>query len=674
MIRFNSISYRNILSVGQAPITLTLGSSRLTALHGPSGSGKSLFLDALSFALFGRAFRDINKSDLINTMNGKGLLVEVAFSVGTDSYKVTRGLKPSVFEIQYNGTVLNQESHAKDQQKFLEDQVLKMNWKIFTHVVVLGAANYTPFMRLKPNERKKMVENILGIDVFSTMNGVARTKISDETIHYKALADKRDTLVGQIRYLEHQQEEFQQKVNDEIRQLTQKLILIRDQKKEIDLLILGKEQELDVLVSSFDPRVEISEFSETFTEQFTDEFGEEFTESFVERDPAEFDPTDLVTSRAAKLADLKVLKSKVDEASSQLAFLEEHDTCHTCSQCIDEEFKARSKSQLAEQIQAAKEAMANTEGEIAWIRTQAEALQTEKNAYIQSLELYTARKAEFESRKRSFEDRRRKFEDRRRAFEARRRDHEEKVKEASVLVEAKRKDFDRLLDVQRKELEGHRSRITALLTEAKLVKEAIEEKKTNPLLDNGPEIARLQIELGSIESAINTSAKRLKLLRDAQSVIKDDGVKSEIMKRYVPTLNRYINLYLSKMGLFVSFELDSEFNDTIRSRHRDVLSYANYSEGERQRLDLAVLLAWRHLAQAQSAVNTNLLVLDEVLDSYLDQGTTETILGLLKGDEFQAFNIFIISHKDGLSESFDQTLHFQKRNNFTAVTVGNARH
>jgi DNA repair exonuclease SbcCD ATPase subunit len=216
--------------------------------------------------------------------------------------------------------------------------------------------------------------------------------------------------------------------------------------------------------------------------------------------------------------------------------------------------------------------------------------------------------------------------------------------------------------------------VTALLTEAKLLKEAIEEKKSKPLLDNSGEILRLGEEVSSLESDIDYTAKKVKLLREAQVIIKDDGVKSEILKRYVPTLNRYINQYLTKMGMFVSFELDEEFNDTIRSRHRDVLSYDNYSEGERQRLDLAVLLAWRHLAQAQSAVNTNLLILDEVLDSYLDQGTTETILSLLKGDDFQSFNIFIISHKDGLSENFDQTLHFQKRNNFTSASLGNARH
>lgn len=674
MIKFESITYRNILSVGQAPITLCLDSNRLTALHGPSGSGKSMFLDALSFALFGRAFRDINKSDLINTINGKGLLVEVEFLAGGDRYRVSRGLKPSLFQIQKNGTQLNEESHSKDQQKFLEDQVLQMNWKMFTHVVMLGAANYTPFMRLKPSDRKKMVENILGIDVFSTMNGVVRTKISDETIHYKALLEKRESLAGQVGYLERQQEEFQERLKEEIKTLTQKLISIRDSKKETDSLISSKEAEIQTLVETFDPKVEVPEFSETFTEEFIDEFTEEFTETFQERDPSEFDPTELANLRGSKGADIKLATSKLEEALSQLKFLEEHDTCHTCSQCIDQEFKSRSIDTLSEQIGTYQDTIKGIEDEIASIRHKAEALQSQKKDYNQALISYRNRRDAFEARKSSFENSRRQFEERRRAFESRRRAHEERTKELSLLIEGKRRKFEESLESRRRQIEDFKSKVTVLLTEAKLIKESIEEKKTRPLLDNSPEISRIRGEIESIEGHVNVSAKRLKLLRDAQMVIKDDGVKAEILKRYVPTLNRYINMYLSKMGLFVSFELDSEFNDTIRSRHRDVLSYANYSEGERQRLDLAVLLAWRHLAQAQSAVNTNLLILDEVLDSYLDQGTTETILALLKGDDFQSFNIFIISHKDGLSENFDQTLHFQKRNNFTSVSVGNARH
>lgn len=668
MIRFDSITYRNILSVGQAPITLSLSANRLTALHGPSGSGKSLFLDALSFALFGRAFRDINKTELINTINGKGLLVEVAFTIGCDKYLVTRGLKPQVFQIEVNGAALNQQSHSKDQQKFLEDQILKMNWKMFTHVVMLGAANYTPFMRLKPSERKKMVENILGIDVFSTMNGVVKSKISDESLHYKSIVEKRETLGQQVSYLERQQVEFEEKVKEEIKTLTQKLVLLRDKKKHTDLQILEKEQALECAVQSFNPVV-IPEFTETFTETFAEVFEGEFSEAFDERNSSEFDSTELVTLRGAKLADVRLLTSQIEQAREQLEFFQEHDTCHTCSQCIDKEFKAGLTAELTEQVELKIRAITTLKSEIDAVQGQIKQLERARVTYSEALAEYRQRKAEFENQKEAFEQRRRKFEERRRAFEARRREHEERLREVSLLVEEKRAEFERSLAGRRKEIEDHKSSLTAILTEAKLIKESIEERKNRPILDNGPEIQRLKAEIETLELEVNRSAKRIKLLRDAQAVIKDDGVKAEILKRYVPTLNKYINQYLSKMGLFVCFELDSEFNDTIRSRHRDVLSYGNYSEGERQRLDLAVLLAWRHLAQAQSAVNTNLLVLDEVLDSYLDQGTTETILGLLKGDEFQAFNIFIISHKEGLSESFDQTLHFQKKNNFTSVSL-----
>lgn len=667
MIKFEKITYKNILSVGQAPLTMYLSTHRLTALNGPSGSGKSLFLDALSFALFGRAFRDINKTDLINTINGKGLVVELEFSVGSDHYKIVRGLKPTVFQILINESPLNQDSHSKDQQKHLEDQILKMNWKMFTHVVMLGAANYTPFMRLKPSERKKMVENILGIDVFSTMNGLLKTKISDETLRYKSIAEKRDTLVKQVEYLEQQQKTFEERVKEEIKALTQRLSSVRDKKKAVDLEALELEQQLEIAIESFNPEIDVPEFTETFEDTFDEVFGEEFNETFEEVDQSDFDPSELASRRATKLAEIKSLKEKLVHAKTQVAFYKEHDSCPTCSQTIGEQFRNNSVLSIECEIGDIEGAIKSSENEIFAIKGEAERLQAKFTEYTEKAKEYKNRKAAFDKRKTDFDDRRRKFDESLRAFETRRRAYEEKLKKAHLLIEQKRKQFEASVEGTKKQINDKRTQAAALIAEAKMIFESIEEKKTKPLLDNTAEIARLNSELRLLSEEIDRCAKSVKLFRDAQAIIKDDGVKAEILKRYVPTLNKYINKYLTKMGMFVSFELDQEFNDTIRSRHRDILSYANYSEGERQRLDLAVLLAWRHLAQAQSAVNTNLLVLDEVLDSYLDQNTTESILNLMKGDEFQAFNIIIISHKEGLSENFDRTLHFQKKNNFTAI-------
>jgi DNA repair exonuclease SbcCD ATPase subunit len=668
MIRFQSISYKNILSVGQAPLTLDLCSHRLTALYGPSGSGKSLFLDALSFVLFGRAFRDINKTDLINTINGKGLLVEISFSVGDEKYKIIRGLKPNIFEIILNGEALNQEAHIKDQQKYLEDQILKMNWKIFTHVVMLGAANYTPFMRLKPSERKKMVENILGIDVFSTMNGLIKTKISDETLQYKGSVDARDTLVRQQEYLIQQQKSLDAKRQEEIQTLTDKLIDLRNRKKDIDLSILKQEQQIEILTESFNPNVDVPEFTEVFDESFTEEFTETFDEVFEEIDSTQFDVSELVSEKATCIAEIKAATEKLHHIETHLKFYKEHSECPTCSQSIDDSFKNKAISDLRSEKNDLERSITVSNKRIDEIKVKAESIQKKKKAFNEAKERFTKRKSEYEARLLAFESRRRSFEDKLRKFEERRRAHDEAIKRTNILIQQKKDEFEKTIAVQKKAVDENKALITQIITEAKFIKISIEEKKNNPILDNTQEIQRLQVEIERVINAINVSAKKLKLLREAQTIIKDDGVKSEILKRYVPTLNRYINQYLEKMGMFVSFELDGDFNDTIKSRHRDILSYANYSEGERQRLDLAILMAWRHLAQAQSAVNTNLLVLDEVLDSYLDQTTTETILGLMKGDEFQSFNIVVISHKEGLSDSFDRMLHFQKKNNFTTAS------
>lgn len=667
MIKFETITYKNILSVGQAALTMDLSTHRLTALYGPSGSGKSLFLDALSFALFGRAFRDINKTDLINTINGKGLLVEVEFSAGDDSYKVSRGLKPNVFQIVKNGEPLNQESHAKDQQKYLEDQVLKMNWKIFTHVVLLGAANYTPFMRLKPNERKKMVENILGIDVFSTMNGIIKTKISEETLKYKSFGEKKDSLSQQLHYLEAQQKSFEEKRAEEIKALTEKLVVLKAKKKQLDADIKTYEQDIAKEEESFDPRVDIPVFEETFSEVFNERFDEVFADTFQEVDQTQFDVTELVNERATCLADIKLAKEKLEHANEHIKFYSNHDSCPTCSQSIGQEFKDKTIDNLLSQKVELENVIQTANTHINVIKEKAEIIQAQKKEYEAQKANYVKQKAEFQARQSDFEQRRRNFEEKQRAFENRRRAHEELVKKADLVAQQKRAEFEKSLAVKKQAIADKKADVASLIAEAKFTLQAIEEKKEKPLLDNSEEIQRIKAEATLVESNIDTSAKQLRLLRDAQVIIKDDGVKSEILKRYVPTLNKHINQYLTKMGMFVSFELDQEFNDTIRSRHRDVLSYANYSEGERQRLDLAVLLAWRHLAQAQSAVNTNLLVLDEVLDSYLDQATTETILGLMRGDEFQAFNIVIISHKEGLGENFDRTVQFHKKNNFTAI-------
>jgi DNA repair exonuclease SbcCD ATPase subunit len=679
MIIFHNITYRNILSVGQAPITIGLDDNRLTALHGPSGSGKSLFLDALSFVLFGRAFRDINKSALINTLNAKGLLVEVEFSAGADRYRVCRGMKPNVFEISINGSPLNQDSHTKDQQKFLESQILKMNWRMFAHVVLLGAANYTPFLRLKPSDRKKLVENIVGIDVFSTMNAVLKTKMSDETLVYKGATQRRESLLQQTQYLEEQQKAFKLKRESEVKALTDKLRALRDKKKTLDLSITEKEHEIEIDIQSFDPKVEIPEFvevfDESFDETFLEVFDEVFSDVFAVRDPSDFDTSSYVKEIATKAAEGKALKEKIAHLDKHSAFYADNDSCPTCSQKIDEEFRKKSVEDLATERGRLQEDFDRLLGEakklnvvVEGVKKQHEEYKASYSAFVELEKAFARRKADFEGRQRAFEGRRRAFEERQRAFEKRKAAHTEKLANANHEIEAKRTAFQKGVDAKKASLSSLKDQLTTLLAEAKFTKEALDAKKVDNSLDNSGELLRLLDETAVCVAELDSSAQTLRLWREAQAIIRDDGVKAELLKRYIPVLNRYINDYLTKMGMFVSFELDAELNDKICSRHRDELSYSNYSEGERQRIDLAVLFAWRHLAQAQASVSTNLMVLDEVLDSFLDQGTTELILGLMKEEAFHAYNIFVISHKEGLSEHFNKTLSFAKKSNFTTVS------
>lgn len=677
-LNFDKIICKNILSVGQAPLVIDLSSFRLTALHGPSGSGKSTLLDALSYVLFGRAFRDINKSDLVNSINGKNLLVEIFFSIGQDKYKVSRGYKPAVFEIEVNGIVLNQDAHSKDQQKYLEDQILKMNWRMFTHVVILGAANYTPFMRLKPSDRKKMVENILGIDVFSTMNAIIKQKISDAVIEFKSLTDKRENNKKQILFLQEQQKTIENKQKTEIEELRIKLLKKKDENTNLSQIVKAKETEI-FNDSAIEIKVNIPEFTETFTETFTEIFTEtftkEFTETFTERLDSEFSTSELVSQKATATASGKSLEEKNKALKKTIQFYNDNDNCPTCSQTIEKDFKTKTLSDLVNEQTANDTSIKELIAEIKKFNTTIEEIDNKKKEYLQSKENFKKRKDAFDAEKRSFETRqssfeqkRRAFEDRQRSFETRRRTHEEKLKAANQLLDEKKKEFEKVIEKKKAELQGIKDQITALLAEAKLLKESIEEKKAKPLFDNSNEINKLTAEGTKIDTEIDSIGKQIKLSRETQAIIKDDGIKAEILKRYIPTLNRYINNFITKMGLYVHFELDQEFNDTIRSRHKDVLSYANYSEGERQRIDLAVLLAWRQLAQSQSAVNTNLLILDEVLDSYLDHTTTESILELMKGDDFNSFNIIVISHKDGITESFDRIINFKKTYNFTAIS------
>lgn len=567
MILFKFLRWKNLLSTGNIFTEIQLNKNDTTLIVGENGAGKSTILDALSFVLFGKAFRKINKPQLVNSITQKNMVVEVEFSIGKTEYKIVRGMKPNIFEVYANGNLLNQSSEMKDYQEILEKQILKVNHKSFCQVVVLGSATFNPFMQLPTGQRREIIEDLLDLQIFTTMNTLLKDKVSTnsekiaECNYKKKLTEEKIQLI--IKHLAEVQSNNEQ--------------LIEDKKARIEQTLLQ-----------------------------VDEYGEEF-KALQERVNELSTETENEQSLKDKLDKLTHLKHQIEARLSLLKkevnFFHKYDDCPTCKQPINEAFKCETVTKKSSEID-------------------------EINDGLEKLSLQYN-------------------------------DLDSKIKNI-MLINSQINEY---------KLEIHRikTKMNSLLDYKDALEEEIKDIKKKVKTENTQEIGSLEKELEELESEYNKLMEEKNLLSVTGTLLKDGGIKSCIIKQYVPVINRLINKYLSAMEFMCQFELDEQFNETIKSRYRDEFSYASFSEGEKMRINLAILFTWRSLAKLRNSINTNILIMDEVFDSSLDSNGTEEFLKIIKNLTSDT-NTFIISHKtDQLIDKFDTVIKFEKYKNFSRM-------
>lgn len=555
MIYFEKLRWKNFLSTGNAFSELEFTRSPTTLVLGENGAGKSTFLDALCFGLFNKPFRSINKPQLVNSINGKGLEVEVEFRSGKHRYKVRRGIKPNFFEIYRDDEMLDQDAALRDSQKFLEESILNLNYKSFTQIVILGSASFTPFMQLPAHVRREVIEDILDIQIFTTMNGLLK-----------------EQLVGMqtdIRDIEAQVEVSKQKA--EIQK--QYIETLENNKAEKITEIEGKINELETAIAEL--QTAATEKSEQAQELGNPEEKRRKLERFKDK-----------------------FKSQINKLNKELEFYEEHDDCPTCKQGIPHEHKETIQQERQEKIKEINDASSE--------------LDTQFSELDEMIDKHT--------------------------------------KLQSELIETNNEitTSQRYLQRLHAELGDARGRVADI--------EAEQDK-----------LVSLAKEVTSKNKMRSEKKEEMHYMTAASSLLKDSGIKTRIIKQYLPAINSLANKYLAAMDFFVNFNLDEKFNETIKSRGRDKFSYASFSEGEKQRIDLALLFTWRTIAKMKNSAATNLLILDEVFDSSLDNNGTDYVMTLLNtvGDDS---NVFVISHKgDQLFDKFRSVIKFEKKQNYSVM-------
>jgi len=571
MIVFKSVQWKNFLSTGNSPNKVLLNKSQTTLIIGKNGEGKSTILDALCFSLFGKPFRNINKGQLVNSINGKGCSVEVEFDINGKEYKIVRGIKPNVFEIWQDGEMINQDAASRDYQKILEQQILKLNYKTFTQVVILGSASFVPFMQLPTTQRREVIEDILDIRIFSTMNSLLKEKVQETK--------------DAIAKVENEISTAKTKVDAQ----TQLIKTINEAKTSAIETIATKIAANNTEIQSAEGEIE-SILSEINTLK------------------ASINDKETVTEDIDKAKSIKSkLLQKIETCEHNTEFFSEHDVCPSCNQDIAEEYKQAIVQDLNKKLEDNNSKI----GELETVLTKLNS-QLSKITEIQSQ--ITDKNIELSTRNSTITL------------------LNKQIKEMQVEIESAKTDTTNI--------DEEKAKLKELATEA-IVK--IHTKTTLQEQRNLEEVANI--------------------------LLKDTGIKTAIIREYLPIMNKLINKYLQAMDAYIHFELDETFNESVKSRFRDDFTYASFSEGEKMRIDLAILFTWRQIAKMKNSVNTNLLLLDEIFDSSLDTAGTDYFLNLMNqfGDNT---NIFVISHKgDQLFDKFRSVIKFEKRNDFSIITT-----
>lgn len=569
MIIFKTLGWRNFLSTGNSENKIILNKSQSTLVIGRNGEGKSTMLDALTFALFGKPFRNINKPQLINSINGKNCVVEIEFDIGTNEYKVIRGLKPNIFEIWLNGNKVNQDAAAKDYQNMLEQQILRLNYKTFTQVVILGSASFVPFMQLPAWQRREVIEDILDIGIFSTMNQILKERINENKDQLIAI-DNQITI---------------SKNNVEV------------QKKLIGTLVSSKKEQVDQIRKQItDNEAEIAS-----NEKRWEELNDQMNEILVNAESAK--ELEQLISAAVK-AKSKFVHTK-EQTEQNLAFFNGNEVCPSCSQGIPHEHKNEIITRLNTDI-------------------------TELDSNLVILE------------------------------EA----HQKLLDRQKVLDKINKELL--ALNVQCNSI--HATNKTLISQNKKFEVDILSMKEDTANVDEEKrKLKQIADEALVLIDKKNQLYQEKQIHEVSALLLKDTGIKTAIIKEYLPVMNKFINGYLTAMDFYVHFELDEAFNEVIKSRFRDEFTYASFSEGEKMRIDLAILFTWRQIAKMKNSVNTNLLILDEIFDSSLDNAGTDYFLSVMNalGDKS---NVFVISHKgDQLFDKFHSVIKFEKKNDFSTI-------
>ena len=567
MILFEKLRWKNLLSTGNVFTEIELNKHSTTLIVGENGAGKSTILDALSYVLFGKAFRKINKPQLLNSITQKNLVVEVEFSISSNRYRIVRGIKPNIFEVYINGALANQSAEMKDYQEFLERHILKVNHKSFCQVVVLGSATYQPFMQLSPGQRREIIEDLLDLQIFTTMNSLLKDKVLINT-------DRINTTVNEKKI-----------VDSKIAMAKEHLVELQNNNEQ---LVKDKQDRVN------ETGKQINELNEQYW--VYENKRKELVESIEDEES--------ISKKNAQLSKLKhQIEAKRAFIENDISFFKKHENCPTCTQSISSEFRELT------------------------VHTKQNEIETIDSGLDKLIEQY-----------------------------------EETNNRLGEIMETQTE-----INNQRMEIHRIKTKVSSLIEYCDSLEDEIKNIKKTVKTEDESKIGEYEKNLKDLDSKYNEYLDERNILSAAGLLLKDGGIKSKIIKQYIPVINKLINKYLSAMEFMCQFELDEEFNETIKSRFRDVFSYPSFSEGEKMRINLAILFTWRAVAKLRNSINTNLLIMDEVFDSSLDSNGTEEFLKIIKSLTSDT-NTFIISHKgDQLYEKFEKTLKFEKNKNFSRL-------